>query len=188
MELWVSAILFAVCASGAVVSIKFYGKSRKKYFLFLTAAVSVLGLALLIYSCLTFVLLGGVKNEDFIKIDTYIDETIASESEPESSDISNAEIINAEDALTLLNDTLADQLAERGIDIAVPGLTLYYDEPKRVETEDYSGYVEAWIFLHEQLLFYAVTVDGSQVSGYDLINGQLYSLDEMLEAWLTGEE
>lgn len=98
MQLWTAAVLFIVCAGAAVIFIKFYGKNKKKRFIVLTVIVSLLVLAMLTYSGLTFILIGGVSDAPpesaivtdvpatpdtgetdpaIVKIDAIIDEAIA---------------------------------------------------------------------------------------------------------------
>ena len=61
MQLWEAAVLFIICAGAAVVFIKLYAKSKKARFIVLTAIVSLLALAMLAYSTLTLILIGGIK-------------------------------------------------------------------------------------------------------------------------------
>ena len=60
MQLWVAVVLFITSVVVAVLFIKLYGKSKKARYVVLTVIVFLLAFALLIYSCLTLILLGGV--------------------------------------------------------------------------------------------------------------------------------
>lgn len=62
MELWAAAVLFIVCAVVAAAAGTRYRKSRKTGFVVLTVAASLLALALLAYSGLTLILIGGVMD------------------------------------------------------------------------------------------------------------------------------
>lgn len=62
MELWAAAVLIIVCVGVAVAAGMRYRKSRKTGFIVLTVVVSLLALALLAYSVLTLILVGGVMD------------------------------------------------------------------------------------------------------------------------------
>ena len=61
MQLWAAAALLIVFAGAAVVFIILYGKSKEARFIVLTVIVSLLALAMLAYSALTLILIGGIK-------------------------------------------------------------------------------------------------------------------------------
>lgn len=61
MSLWAAAILFIACVGGAAGFIILYRKSKKAYFIAITAAVTLLALVLLAYVILTLMLLAGVS-------------------------------------------------------------------------------------------------------------------------------
>lgn len=99
---------------------------------------------------------------------------------PKTAEQSADNKIDNETALTLINNELSD----RGWDTEALGLTLYYNEPTSVLTpssvagEAELRYVDAWIFLGEDSLFYAATVNGGEVYQYDMASGALMDMDE----------
>lgn len=144
-------------------------KQKKKVLIIAGIAVAVL-------------IIAGFLLRDVIFPDTSAgsDEQEASVSIPEASDDidgSAAEAIDSEDALDLLNNALESD----GIDVAELDLTLYYDEPELVLTQDYSEFIDAWIFIGNDTYFYAVTLDDGQLYRYDMVNGALMGIDETFE-------
>jgi flagellar basal body-associated protein FliL len=62
MELWLAAVLFFVCVGGVVTAGMRYRKSKKLRFIVLIVVAALLALALLTYSGMTLILVGGDRD------------------------------------------------------------------------------------------------------------------------------